>query len=371
MKIAIKRLVLGMAVLWYPASAFSAEEGMTLERVVSPGPNWADEAYAEQFSMQEAVRFLDSAALSWQKRHKCFACHSDYAYLIARPAIAHDLPAHKQIRGAAEHLALHPRKTGYAATEAVMVASVLAQNDAATTGKLHPATRRALDRIWEFQREDGGWDWLDDRKPPSEIEEHYGVTMAAIGVGVAPEDYRRTPAAKQGLEKIRRYLRDHPPANTHHRAMKMLASLAVDGIMNEAERKKVVAELFDLQKRDGGWNLATLGPNWRRADGSPQDTQTSDGYGTGFAIYVLRTAGVAADDPRIRKGVQWLKTHQRASGRWFTRSMDKDNRHYVTHSGTAYAILALAACGERALATPPGPYERPRTKPKAPSPPTP
>jgi len=55
---------------------------------------------------------------------------------------------------------------------------------------------------------------------------------------------------------------------------------------------------------------------------------------------------VPAEDPRIRKGIAWLKTHQRASGRWFTRSMKKDNRHFITHSGTAYAILALVACGE-------------------------
>jgi squalene-hopene/tetraprenyl-beta-curcumene cyclase len=63
-------------------------------------------------------------------------------------------------------------------------------------------------------------------------------------------------------------------------------------------------------------------------------------------IYVLRQAGVPALDPRIQKGIQWLKTHQRASGRWFTRSLWRDRRHYITHAGTAYAILALAACNE-------------------------
>ena len=97
--------------------------------------------------MQQAVRFLDSAALTWQKQRNCFACHSNYAFLMARPAVSHDVPAHKQIRKAAEYLARHPRKTRYQPTEAVMVASVLAQNDAATSGKLHPATRFALDRM--------------------------------------------------------------------------------------------------------------------------------------------------------------------------------------------------------------------------------
>ncbi|MHC4625839.1 MAG: hypothetical protein ACYTDV_02555 [Planctomycetota bacterium] len=343
--------------LFLGTSASPAGEGITLENVVSPGPNCADEPFAEKFSMQQAVRFLDSAALTWQKQRKCFSCHSNYVFLMARPAVTHEVTAHRQIRKAADFLATHPRKTFYQATESVMVASVLAQNDAATTGKLHPATRQALDQMWEHQRDDGGWKWLDDNEPPSEIEEHYGVTMAAIGAGIAPDNYSRTPKAERGLERIRAYLKKNPPANMHNRAMKMLASLYVDGIMTKAQRQQVIDELFAIQKSDGGWNLATLGRNWKRADGTPQDYDTSDGYGTGFAIYALRTAGVSADDWRIQKGTRWLKTHQRVSGRWFTRSMDKDSQQFIIHSGTAYAILALAACGEPAPSTPPEPYE--------------
>jgi squalene-hopene/tetraprenyl-beta-curcumene cyclase len=170
--------------------------------------------------------------------------------------------------------------------------------------------------------------------------------MAAIGVGVAPDGYAETPAAKAGLDGIRKYFKSHPPANLHHRAMKLLASLRVDGIMTEPERQQVVQDLFALQKPDGGWGLATLGRNWQRSDDKQQDMKTSDGYGTGFAIYVLRRAGVPAGEPRIQKGIAWLKTHQRASGRWFTRSLWKDRKHYLTHAGTAYCILALAVCGE-------------------------
>jgi squalene-hopene/tetraprenyl-beta-curcumene cyclase len=169
--------------------------------------------------------------------------------------------------------------------------------------------------------------------------------MAALGAGAAPDNYRDTPAAKKGLENIRRYFRNNPPANMHHRSMKMLVSLHVNGIMTGAERKEVIKDLFALQKTDGGWGLATLG-NWKRSDGKEQDYESTDGYGTGFTIYALRSAGISAENPRIQKGIAWLKTHQRASGRWFTRSMNKDSKHYITHSGTAYAILALAACGE-------------------------
>ena len=323
----------------------SAGEEITLENVVAPAPNRPDEPLAQQFSMENAVRFLDSAALTWQKQRKCFACHSNYAFLLARPAIDANVPAHEQLRAKAEALATHPRKVWFASTESVMIASVLAQNDAATTGKLHPATRQALEHMWETQRPDGGWKWIDDNEPPSEIEEHYGVTMAAIGVGMAPDNYKDTPAARKGLDKLCQYLQTHPAVNTHQRAMLLLASLVVDAIMTTAERQDVIKELRALQKADGGWNLATLGRNWRRKDGTPQDYKTSDGYGTGFVVFVLRRAGVAVDDRQVIRGVAWLKTHQRVSGRWFTRSMKQDSRHFVTHSGTAYAIRALAARG--------------------------
>lgn len=68
-------------------------------------------------------------------------------------------------------------------------------------------------------------------------------------------------------------------------------------------------------------------------------------YGTGFSVYVLRLAGrISKDDPRIRRAVTWLQTHQRASGYWYTRS-PRNSNELSTYVGTAYAILALKACG--------------------------
>lgn len=339
-------LVILTAVLLAPPGTTSlAGEPLALEGVPPPGANTPDEPIRATFSAEAAARFLDAAAVNWQKEHKCFACHSDYAFLVARPLASWKAPAHAQLRSKLEHLAERPRDVKYRVTEAVMAASVLAQNDALTTGKLHPATRKALDRMWTMQREDGGFDWMKYNQPPSEIDDHYGVTMAAIGVGAAPEGYAGTPAAKAGLDKIRLYFKNNPPANVHHRAMRLLASTRVDGIMTEVERRQVVNDLFALQKPDGGWGVVTMG-NWERSDNKPQDLESSDGYGTGFAVYVLRQAGIPAREPQIQRGIAWLKSHQRVSGRWFTRSMWKDSKHCISYEGTAYAILALAACGE-------------------------
>lgn len=336
-------IVVVMALAPFAESA----EPVTLENVKDPGPNRLDEPVAEKFSLDRAVDFLDSASLTWQKQRQCFTCHTNYAYLFARPAIASDTAAHRAVRSAAEELVAKrwEEKGPRWDAEVVATAGALAYNDALTTGKLHPMTRKALDRMWTVQREDGGWDWIKCNWPPLESDDHYGVTMAAIAVGVAPGDYQKTEAAQKGLAGIRRYFKNNPPTTVHHEAMILWSSAYIDDLMTQKEKKAVQGKLFALQKQDGGWALATLG-DWKRADSKEQDTQSSDGYATGFVMYVLLRAGVDANDPRIQKGITWLKMNQRESGRWITRSLNRDNKHFISHAGTAFALMALAECGE-------------------------
>ena len=93
-----------------------------------------------------------------------------------------------------------------------------------------------------------------------------------------------------------------------------------------------------------------------RKDGHPLDTKTSDGYATGFVIVVARELGIPADDPRLQSGVKWLLTHQRESGKWFTRSPVNEARNLISNVGSAYAVLALQACGE----LPGWPFDEPK-----------
>ncbi len=334
------------------AATCQAGEAVTVENVVDPGPNRSEEPLATEFSMDRAVHFLDSAALTWQNERKCFTCHTNFAYLYARPGVSSEAIAHRQVREHAEKLITErwPTEGPRWDAEVVATAAALSFNDAATSGKLHPLTRTALDRMWTVQQQDGGWDWLKCEWPPMESDDHYGVTLAAIAVGVAPEGYADTPAAQQGLAGIRRYLHDNPPPTLHHQAMLLWAASYLPDLQTDEEKSTTVAKLLALQKADGGWGLATLG-NWQRGDDLPQDTESSDGYGTGFVIYVLRRAGHAATEEPLQRGVAWLKTHQRESGRWFTRSLFQDNEHFLTHAGTAMAVMALSAC-EDAQAAP-------------------
>jgi squalene-hopene/tetraprenyl-beta-curcumene cyclase len=229
-------------------------------------------------------------------------------------------------------------------TEVVATAATLAITDAQTTGKLHPLTRKALDRMWTVQQKDGAWNWLKCTWPPFEHDDYYGAVYAALGVGLAPDNYAQADSAKEGLARLRQYFRNTPPPDIHHKAWLMWASLKLDGLMTPDQRQATIKELLALQRPDGGWSLPSLG-DWKGKDGRKNEVDApSDGYATGLVVYILRQAGIPADHAQIQKGVKWLQTNQRASGRWFTKSLNTNRAHYITNAGTAFAVLALRSC---------------------------
>jgi len=342
--VALGALLLGNAIR---AAEHDAGEPITLETAVTPAANQADEPLAAVFSAAKARDFLDHSSLAWQKTHKCLTCHTNYLYLLSRPSFNSTDPAPRAVREFVEQLVSErwPQQGPRWDAEVVMTALVLAAGDAATTGQLHPLSRQALDRIWTVQKEDGGFEWLKCNWPPMESDDEYGAPMAALAVSLAPENYAETPAAQRGIAQLRNYLQATPPPMLHHRAMLLWADTYRPGWLSAEDRRKTLDELVSLQHDDGGWSVAALG-KWDREDDSPQDLDTSDGYATGLVVLLARRAGIPADDVRLVRGVAWLKAHQRASGRWFTRSLYKDSRHFLSHAGTSMAVMALQACDE-------------------------
>ena len=313
-----------------------------------PGPNSGEEPIRKEFSLAAATTFLDAASADWGENRKCFTCHTNYSYLMVRPKLKDDSPVHADVRRQLEELVEERwQKEGPRwDAEVVMSAAVLAMHDAETTGKLHPTTAKALAKMWTVQRDDGGFEWIKCDWPPLESDDHFGATMALVGIGAAPENYRDSAAAKAGVEKLKKYLAANPPTTLHHKLMLLWAQSHLPGVISADEQARWLAELTKLQHDDGGFSLASFG-DWKRADDTPQDTATSDGYATGLAVVILRRSGVSANDERIARAAAWLKANQRESGRWFTRSLHKDTKHYISHAGTAMAVLALVACGEK------------------------
>jgi squalene-hopene/tetraprenyl-beta-curcumene cyclase len=316
--------------------------------VPKPGPTKADEPLAPAFSAAKAAEYLDDVGVNWTRDRKCITCHTNMPYLTARPLLKGD-EGWKEVRAFLEKDVESWSNGGKPRGDAYVVATAfaLAFNDAQQTGKLHAATRAAFDKMWDVQQKSGAWNWLKCNWPPLEHDDYYGATLAALAVGYAPGDYAGTEKAKAGIAQLKAYLKKTPAPDLHHTAMLLWASTKLDGLMTAEEQKKAIAALREKQHKDGGWALPALG-TYMRHDKTPNDPNASaDGYGTGFVAFVLMQAGVSADDPAVARAVKWIKANQRESGRWFTRSLNTDTVHYITHAGTAFCVLALAEAGEK------------------------
>lgn len=353
MKISLTPVCLILIVPSMPVGTW-ADEIITLESVpnqreeISP-----EEPIADEFSAKQAARYLDRAALTWQKEKNCATCHTNMPYLFARPALGSVLKDSGEVRRFFEQYpTVRWKKKPPTVRQGfwpIVVGAALTFHDLQTTGTLSDVTREVLDRMWTVQREDGGWTWPDCDWAPLEIDDHYGVTLAVLTVGIAPGGYAETEAAKAGLADVRRYFAGEPPKSLHHRAMLAWCSLRIDGIATAQQRTKTRSELLALQLPDGGWSTASFLTDWKgleRNDGQPLDINTSDGYGTGLVIVICRELGTPADDPRIKRGIEWLRGNQRQSGKWFTRSPVNDAGNLISNIGTAMAILALQSCDQ-------------------------
>jgi squalene-hopene/tetraprenyl-beta-curcumene cyclase len=192
--------------------AFGAAAGEAPRPVPAARP---DEPVAKTFSLVKGADFLDSVTLSWVRSNQCFSCHTGYPYLLARTSLGDPrapglLEARRFLDERVAAWDQGGKGKGYlkgegiielteGVTEVVAIAAALAMHDGQTTGKLQPATRTALARMWELQQADGSWTWNKEDLAPLEHDDYYGAVYAPLGVGHAPEGYARSEAAKEGV----------------------------------------------------------------------------------------------------------------------------------------------------------------------------
>jgi squalene-hopene/tetraprenyl-beta-curcumene cyclase len=308
--------------------------------------NDPEEPIAREFSLGRGAEYLDGLTTAWTREAGCVTCHTTLPYFAARPAGKREAsPAVDELLGLMEYRVAHweTEKPLWDA-EVLITAASLVVYDAETTGKLAPTTRAALDRMWNLQRADGTWNWLKAGTPPFEYDDYYGAVLMAVGLGHAPKSYAEEARVKNGTAKLREYFAKKPPPNLHHAAWLIWAEAELGGVMARKLREQKVAELLELQKTDGGWSLPSLG-GWKGHDGLPIDEAPCDGYATGLVVFALRQAGLPSDHAAVAKGAKWLKANQRESGSWYCGSLGtRYHLNFLSHSGSAFAVMALGAC---------------------------
>lgn len=341
-------------------------------------------AYRSAWSPKAAASYLDYREVWWQswpaarRDHNtvCISCHTVLTYALVRPVLRHQLgetaltPTERRMLESIEvRVTDWPQTRPYypdrahaapsRATESILNAFILAAYDK-TDDKLDSVTRHAFDEAWALQipagTDAGGWKWQNFSEAPWESPEsaYQGAALMAIAVGRMPEQYRNNPDVERHVTQLKSYLsRNYPAQPPLNQLYVMRASAYMPGLLSEKQRSDLIAKLAQLQKRDGGWSLASLDRQTapkkvmldlaKRLHGGDR----SDGCGAGLAILSLEEAGVSHSSPELQRGLAWLQQHQREDGSWWATSLNgprdasSEVGHFMSDAATAYAVLAL------------------------------
>jgi squalene-hopene/tetraprenyl-beta-curcumene cyclase len=315
-----------------------------------------------RLSVVKAATYLDQGARAWYGARKCISCHTNGTYMLVRPALTAQLgrPS-EEVRdnfvAALKDLASLKHQELRQSTrpaQVIYAAAGLAEWDARLTKSLSRETEQALKLMFEIQLPTGTWGSADCW-PPYESDAFHLASVAAIAVADAPGwlTNLKEPSLNAAVTRLNHYLRTQSPPHDYGRVLLLWTSTKMPGLLDKVQQQEIVAMIFKHQQADGGWSIRTFaapeawgrGNRSQKLHGEPEFTRPpSDGHQTGMAIVALREAGLPATDPRIQRGLTWLVKNQRASGRWWTRSLNTDRQHFITYSGTAFPLLALSLC---------------------------
>jgi len=325
-------------------------------------PATADEEKLPQVSVSLAVNYLEHGAQAWNTQRKCVTCHTNGIYMTIRPALSDKLgKPTESIRqffvetlAQLEKLEVDKLKQSTRPAQVIYTAAGLAEWDKHVTRQLSTETERALKLMFQIQNPNGTWGTLDCW-PPYESDAFHEATVAAMAAAAAP-DWLATLKDESLLAKVellKQYLRTETPPHDYGSVLQLWAAARMPGLLEPSQKASLIEMIWKHQRPDGGWSIRTFaapeawgkGNRAERLKAEPDiSNPASDGHQTGLAIIVLRESGVPVDDPRLKQAVRWLQSNQRASGRWWTKSLNTDSWHFITYSGTAFPLLALSLC---------------------------
>ena len=238
---------------------------------------------AEGWDTAAAASYLDARMDAWWAKAKplktgdsevkCLSCHTAVPYALARPALRiamgqsaptpHEERMLATVRQRVQHAATQQpyydhtdaKKAESRGVEAVLNAVVLTQYDTlGRSGMGSDASRTAIARLWEVQRADGAWDWLNFGLEPYEANDavFHGATLAAIAAGTSAGRHASQDATgKAGVER---------PRPGHAKGIAWLVANQKAGTPDEPAWAPWRAHSLNFDREHGG----EKGEPWRR-----------------------------------------------------------------------------------------------------------
>ena len=195
-----------------------------------------------EWDQAAAADYLDLRQAWWrtwpvaERDHdtSCVSCHTSVPYALARPTLRRvlgetgpTLPEMDLLEDVEKRVMLWNEVEPYypdqtfgltktsesRGTEAILNALILASRDA-QEGQLTSETRQAFDNLWKLQftrgEGTGAWAWLHFDLAPWESDgaAYFGAALAAVAVGIAPDQYAASSEIQDRVALLREYLQE-------------------------------------------------------------------------------------------------------------------------------------------------------------------
>jgi hypothetical protein len=271
-------------------------------------------------TVERAVKYLQTESAAWLSTRRCAACHhvpmplwalgeaERQGYAIDRNFVADTtesllgnrdkLMASKIFPNPADPP--DPRPQGRGLNMGLPFLAVAAWSLPSLTEGQKQSLKLIVEEIVKKQQPDGSWEFFATlRRPP--INESQTTDAAWIILALQGATGPGVPQ-RAALAKAIAWFDAAKPSDLHQeKVLKFL--LGVRSGKPRQSLQTTIDELLALQRADGGWSQTV--PELK-----------SDAFATGQTLYVLSLAGLTAERPELKRGIDFLVATQKPDGSW-------------------------------------------------------
>jgi hypothetical protein len=299
--------------------------GLCLSRFVSADePASIPPATTEQIhqTVDRAIPYLQAESAAWLSTRVCAACHhagmpfwalgvaDQQGYTIDKKYLTDKI---ESLLGSRDKLLASkifpnpadtpdPRPQGRGLNMGLPFLAVAARSLPSLEEGQKQSLKLIAEEIVNKQQPDGSWEFFATlRRPP--INESQTTDAAWIIMALEAETgLDASEAQRAALSKAIAWLDAAKPADLHQdKALKVL--MAARSGKSREMMQSTIDELLSLQRADGGWSQTV--PELK-----------SDAFATGQTLYSLALAGFTAEQPEIKRGIDFLVATQLPDGSW-------------------------------------------------------